>query len=95
MAVAIELVFRGATLDQYDKVTEGMGLRPGGPAPPRALFHWVTKTDDGIRVVDVWETMEDFQRFAEEQIGPQSAAAGITEKPEMTTHEVHNYFTTG
>jgi hypothetical protein len=39
--------------------------------------------------------MEDFQRFAEEQIRPQTAAAGITEPPEMTTHDVHNYFTAG
>jgi hypothetical protein len=43
----------------------------------------------------VWETLDDFQRFAEEQIGPQSAAAGITEPPEITAHEVHNYFTAG
>ncbi|MDX6439200.1 MAG: hypothetical protein QOF45_1783 [Gaiellaceae bacterium] len=95
MAVAIELVFRGATLDQYDEVVERMGFTPGGPGAPRGLFHWVTKTDDGIRVVDVWETMEDFQSFAEEQIGPQTAAAGITEQPELTTYDVHNYFTAG
>jgi hypothetical protein len=23
--------------------------------PPGAIFHWVVATDDGMRVVDVWE----------------------------------------
>jgi len=34
MAVAIEMNFKGATLDQYDKVIELMGLTPGNPPPP-------------------------------------------------------------
>jgi hypothetical protein len=42
-------------------------------------------------VVDVWETREAFDRFAEEQIGPHSATAGITAPPAMTYHEVHNH----
>ena len=46
-----------------------MGLEQGGSTPPGAISHFVTKTDDGIRVVDVWESQEVFQRFAEEQIG--------------------------
>src|SRR5205085_5577620 len=70
MAVAVEMNFRGATLDQYDQVIEKMGLTPGGSVPPGAISHWVAKTDDGIRVVDVWETREVFDRFAKEQIGP-------------------------
>jgi hypothetical protein len=34
-------------------VIEKMGLTPGGSGPPGAISHWVAKTDDGIRVVDV------------------------------------------
>ena len=91
MAVAIELTFRGATLDQYDQVLDSMGLAQGGPVPPGALFHWVTKTNDGIRVTDVWETMEQFDRFAQDEIGPKTRAAGIETEPEIRTFEVHNY----
>jgi hypothetical protein len=93
MAVAVELNFRGATLDQYDQVIEKMGLTPGGSTPPGAISHWVTKTEGGLRVVDVWETREAFDRFAEEQIGPYSREAGITDEPEMRFYDVHNYFT--
>jgi hypothetical protein len=91
MAVAIEMRFRGATLGQYDQVIRSMGLDQGGSTPPGAISHFVTKTDDGILVVDVWESKEVFERFAQEQIGPKTREAGITEQPEMRFHEVHNY----
>jgi heme-degrading monooxygenase HmoA len=91
MAVAIEMNFRGASTDQYDQVIQKMGLRQGGPTPPGAISHFVTRTDDGIKVVDVWETKEAFEKFAEEQIGPYTREVGISEEPEMRFHDVHNY----
>ena len=95
MAVAVEMNFRGATLDQYDQILEKMGLEPGGSVPPGAISHWVAKTDDGIRVVDVWETREIFDRFAQEQIGPISSEVGITEQPELSFYDVHNHLGPG
>ena len=95
MAVAFILEFEGATLDQYDQILEKMGLTPGGPTPPGAIAHWVAATDDGLHIVDVWETREVFDRFAQEQIGPYSAEAGITETPEMRFYDVHNHLTAG
>ncbi len=91
MPVAIEMDFPGATLAQYDQIIEKMGTTPGGPVPPGAIFHWVSQTDEGLRVVDVWETQEAFDRFAEEQIGPYSREVGITEPPQMRVHDVHNH----
>ncbi len=93
MAVAVEMNFRGATLDQYDQVIVAMGLTPGGSTPPGAISHWVAGTDDGLRVVDVWETREAYDRFAEEQIGPATREAGFTEAPETTFYDVHNHLT--
>ena len=95
MAVAVVLEFDGATLDQYDQIRESMGLEAEGPAPPGALFHWVTATDDGFRVTDVWESREAFDRFAQEKIGPLSAQAGVETQPEITEYAVHNYHTPG
>jgi hypothetical protein len=90
VAVAVEMNFRGATTDQYDKVLELMGLTSGN-LPPGAISHWVSKTDDGLKIVDVWESREMFDRFAQEHIGPKSQQAGITEQPKMTYHDVHNH----
>ena len=46
-----------------------MGLTPGGPGPAGAISHFATMTPSGLRVVDVWETREQFDTFAQEQIG--------------------------
>ena len=53
-------------------------------------FHWAAKTDDGLHVVDVWESREVFDKFAQEQIGPYTQEAGIPAPPETTYYEVHN-----
>ncbi len=94
MAVAVEMEIVGGTLDQYDQVIKKMGFRPGGSGGPNGMFHWVTKTDNGLRIVDVWETKEQFERFAREKIGPLSAEAGLPQ-PKITFHEIHNYLTKG
>jgi hypothetical protein len=59
------------------------------------LFHWVTATETGIRITDVWEDRETFERFALEQIGPYSAEAGVTDPPTITFFDVHNHLAAG
>lgn len=95
MAVAVVLEFKGGTLEQYDQVIEKMGFEPGGKGAPGGLFHWVTKTEDGLRVTDVWTDAETFQKFADEKIGPISQDVGVPGPPETTIYEVHNYLTAG
>ena len=95
MAVAVQLDFRGGTLDQYDQVIQKMGFRPGGTGAPGGLFHWVTKTADGIRVVDVWESREAFERFSHEKIEPITREVGVAGPPEVQLFELHNYLTAG
>jgi hypothetical protein len=95
MPVGVIMDFAGATLEQYDQVIEKMGFTKGGPGAPGGLFHWVTRTDEGIRVVDVWEARDVFDRFAQEQIGPYTQEVGIPEPPQMTFYEVHNHLTAG
>jgi hypothetical protein len=95
MAVGVVLEFRGATLEQYDQVIEKICFTPGGPGGPGGMFHWVTKTDDGIRVTDVWQSQEHFQKFADEQIGPITREVGFPAPPEVAFHEVHNHLTAG
>ena len=81
MAIGVHIDFgAGATLEQYDQVIQKMGYRPGGPGGSGCLFHWVTKTPTSIHVTDVWETKEQFDKFAEEKIGP------VTQEAVSYTH---------
>ena len=86
MPVCFIMDFPGGTLEQYDQVMELMQLH--NELPEHALFHVVGLNGDDLRVADVWESDEAFQAFAQSQIGPHSAAAGIAE-PKITRIPVH------
>jgi len=91
VAVGVQIDFPGATLEQYDEVIERVGYLPGGPAAPGELFHWVTKTDDGIRVINVWESRDAWEKFAQERLAPVFQEVGVPGPPEIQFFEVHNY----
>ncbi len=95
MAIAVQMDFDGATLDQYDAACSKMGLTPKGPGPVGAISHFATMTPSGLRVIDVWETREQFDKFAQDQIGPITAEVGIPGPPKTEFLDVHNYFTPG
>lgn len=92
MPVAIVMEFKGATLAQYNEVNQKMGLTPGGPGPSGSIFHWAAEEDGTLIVTDVWESREQFDRFAQETMGPLSGQAGFPGPPKMTYYEVANYF---
>jgi hypothetical protein len=91
MAIAVVMGFKGATLDQYDQVMEKMGLDDTHEMPEGGVLHFVQATADGIRVTDVWDTRADYEKFAQEQIGPYSQEVGVPAPPEVTYSEIHNY----
>jgi hypothetical protein len=95
MAIAVIIDFQGGTLDQYDQIAERLGFTTGGAGPSGLLFHWVTTSDDGTRVVDVWEDRETFERFSEETIGPIAQEVGAPGPSRVRFCEVHNYLTAG
>ena len=95
VGVGVQVDLNGMTLDQYDETIKRMGFEPQGPGAPGCLFHWVTKTADGIRVTDVWERQEDFDTFAKEKLGPITQAVGVQAQPETQYSDVHNYLTAG
>ena len=95
MPVAVIQEFKGGTIEQYDEVVDKMGFARGGAGAPGGLFHWVTKTDDGFRVTDVWQSKDEYEQFAESKIGPLAAEAGIPGPPQISDAEVHNYLTAG
>lgn len=94
MAIAVVMDFNGATVEQYDQVIDKMHFSPGGPGAPGGMFHWCAVTDNGLRVTDVWDSREQFDAFAQQQIGPITAGVGMA-APEMTFYDVHTYLTAG
>jgi len=90
MAVGVLMNFASGSNEAYDRVLEKMGLTPGGPTPRGAIYHMAGETGDGgFRVVDIWETAEAFEKFAQDQIAPLTAAEGFP-APEVTMWQIHN-----
>ena len=76
---------QGATLDQYEEVNERLG-----PEKPEGVHvHIAGKTDGGIRVIEVWDSVEHIDRYMEQGLGEALQQARIPE-PNITEFEVHN-----
>jgi hypothetical protein len=88
MAFLMLMKWDGVKPDEYDKVIEELGLddehADGG------LLHFAGLDDSGLRVVDVWESPEHFERFGQERLMPAVQRAGVEGEPEVTLVELHN-----
>lgn len=82
--------FVGATLDDYDRLIQIMGLAPGGVALPGCLFHWARSTPDGLRLCEVWRNRVLFEFFQREEAIPMYRHLQLPE-PEVSCYPVHNY----
>ena len=68
MAVLMRMEFPGRTTGQYDEVNRILGIDDDSP-PEGLILHMCGKTDDGILVMDVWESAEDAAAFFESGLG--------------------------
>jgi hypothetical protein len=85
MTVALVLDFPGGTMSQYHEVVSRMQL--DGRVPPGGRLHFAGSYGGGLRVIDVWESMEPFLRFRDEKIIPITQEIGLP-APEVRVLEV-------
>lgn len=87
--MAFVMIFNvpGMNAEQYDATIKGLEAA-GASAPDGRLYHVAAATETGWMVVDVWESMEQFERFGETLV-PVLHAAGV-EPAEPEVHAVHN-----
>ncbi len=75
------------TLAQYDEVGKRLAAA-GQMHPPGRLSHVAARKGTGYLIVDVWESQEAFDRFAQ-TLRPLFAQVGGTVAP-MQAYPVHN-----
>ena len=61
MAYAIIVEIPGGTLEQYDRVSEGMGWKGVEEASAGLIVHFAGLAGDTLVVTDVWESREAYQ----------------------------------
>ena len=91
MAVLMMLELPGATIEQYERTNEILGIAGDEDAPDGLISHAVGPTDDGILIADVWDSPESLQRFFEEGAGQAMQEAGAP-AGEPRVLPVHNHF---
>jgi hypothetical protein len=64
--------------DDYDRMVGSVPAHAGDGSGHPSFAHVAATTDDGMLIVDIWESPEAFARFADEQIGPAAADIGMT-----------------
>jgi len=85
----------GIGADQYDAVTEKMGL---AAEPPEGLiFHSAGELEGRFQVFNVWETGEHFERFTQDRLRPAQVAVLGEERvaalpdADVVHVAIHNY----
>lgn len=62
--------------------------------PKGAQLHVATFADDGLHVLDIWDSAEDFQAFLEKRLMPAVQEIGIQGQPVVSISPLHATFNT-
>ena len=90
MPYVMNMKWDGVTPDQYDEACDVVQWETD--APPGGIFHVAWFEDGGLRVLDVWETPDQFQAFVDTRLGPGTAKVGIAGEPQVTFAPAHRVF---
>jgi hypothetical protein len=71
--------------DQYERITAPLV----NPPPKGLVVHLAGPTDEGVRIIDVWESEEAWERFRAERLAPAIAALGGPPRLEPTFRDLH------
>jgi len=93
MAVAMFMRWQGVGPEQYDHVRTMVDFEQD--LPDGAIYHVCAFDDESMRIVDVWESREQFERFMAERLSPAIAEAGMSGEPEVEFLPVHFEFAPG
>jgi hypothetical protein len=87
MKVAMFMKWDGVTPEQYEKLRKLVNWEDN--TPKGAVFHVAAFDNSGIRITDIWESAEDFNKFVETRLMPGTAQAGIPGEPQVDVFPAH------
>jgi hypothetical protein len=75
--VIVLIEVAGLGPETYDELVSTMDAHAGDGSGHPAFSHVAAQADQGMVVVDVWDSPGSFVRFAEEQIAPAAKSVGL------------------
>ena len=94
MAILMTMDMPGGITEQYDRTNEILGIHGDANAPEGLISHVCGVTDDGVLIIDVWDSEESLHRFFEEGLGAALAEAGAPQA-DPTVVPVHGIIPQG
>ncbi len=94
MAAALILQLAGIGRDEYYRVSGLMNIdqKTGtGDWPDGLLSHAAGTTDEGLTVIEVWESRDAQGRFMQERLGPAMQKGGVSGVPTMTWVDLETF----
>ena len=93
MAVGLRLEFTNLTLQDYDSICKAMDFPTDWPDGLKV--HASTEVDGRLRVMDMWESRQHFDRFVESRLQSAmgEAVGDRAEAPQITEFELHTIYT--
>ena len=90
MATVMLMEWPGLTPEQYSSVMNSLGL--DAKPPVGGMFHVAGFAGGSLRVLDIWESQQAFERFQQERLTSAVQKAGITSQPRVQFFPVHNLY---
>jgi hypothetical protein len=91
MRIVVHIEWDGVTRKQYEQVRDLVNWE--GDWPKGGVLHIAAFHEKGFRVTEIWESTDDFQRFARERVMSRVKQIGITDQPAVAIHTLHELFT--
>jgi hypothetical protein len=88
--VVMSMRWAGVTPEQYEEARQVVNWE--GDVPDGAVLHVAGFDDGGIRVVDVWDSEAQFNRFVESRLMPGVQQIGIEGQPDVEFYPLQNLF---
>ena len=86
MATVMLMHWPEVTKEQYEQARREVNWE--GDNPKGGKYH-VSWFDNGLHVLDVWDSQSDFEAFAQARLAPAVQKIGIQSQPNVTFGEVH------
>jgi hypothetical protein len=93
MPFVMRMDWPGVTSEQYDELRDIVNWETD--KADGGLLHVAAFDDAGIHVTDLWDSPEQFQRFADERLMPAVEKLGVEGEPQITVLPTHAVFAPG
>jgi hypothetical protein len=88
MSVMLIVEVPGFTQEQYDAVSKELGSQ--GAFPESLKFHATGSIEGGWQIVEVWNSVDDYQEFAHSHLKKTFANHGVTGIPTVRVVPIHS-----